>query len=444
MRRPLLAFLPAACAATGALALLLPAGEAFSVTGWTLASDATHVRVFNNFLDASANDHTTPHDQFPGAVGAPLAIWKASVEWGTTLHGNGEGDPTQPGDLGSGGSNWSPSWQGAASGVGAIGDNIHSTISSAGLGVIAYTETGNGGWRIRYNEAFVWDDDPVAPTGLGIDLQTIATHEYGHALGLGHTSVSGCVMSAAAVGVGVMRDLCPDDQAGIQFLYGAAGPAKPSISKVLVDAAGVVTIQGENFAPFANEVWFTKADPAGVGPVKITGVVATGGGTEIVVSFPAAAGPGDVLVNTSGASLSGLSNAWPIDTPGGVSCGTTTYGVGLGGANIATLDTVSSPAVGTTMSLDLAGVPSDVPVLVLIGASDASLPLFGGTVLIDPATLISTHPGLASGGLASVDVAIPATPSIAGAAVYAQGGAADPLGPAGFVLTNGLAIVVCP
>jgi len=40
------------------------------------------VRVFNNFVNPEANQNAVPDPSFPGAVGAPLAIWKAIVEWG--------------------------------------------------------------------------------------------------------------------------------------------------------------------------------------------------------------------------------------------------------------------------------------------------------------------------------------------------------------------------
>jgi hypothetical protein len=49
------------------------------------------VRVFNNFLDAAANDNDPP-TRSSRLDGAELAVWKGIVEWGSALHGDGTGD----------------------------------------------------------------------------------------------------------------------------------------------------------------------------------------------------------------------------------------------------------------------------------------------------------------------------------------------------------------
>ena len=100
--------LSAAAVALGFAALLVAPRRvaAFSMLGHALGLDQRDVRVFNNFADPEANDNTTPHATWPGALGAPMAVWKAVAEWGSRLHGDGENDPSQPGDVGSGGASF--------------------------------------------------------------------------------------------------------------------------------------------------------------------------------------------------------------------------------------------------------------------------------------------------------------------------------------------------
>src|SRR5262245_33892909 len=51
-------------------------GVATSGNGWQ-----RDVRIFNNSTDAAANNNVTTEAAYPGAVGAPLAIWKAARGW---------------------------------------------------------------------------------------------------------------------------------------------------------------------------------------------------------------------------------------------------------------------------------------------------------------------------------------------------------------------------
>lgn len=69
----------------------------------------------------------------------------------------------------------------------------------------------------HFDEAETWSVAVPVPAG-GIDLVTVAAHEFGHALGLGHSAVTGALM--APFYGGPMRTLHSDDIAGIQSLYG--------------------------------------------------------------------------------------------------------------------------------------------------------------------------------------------------------------------------------
>ena len=228
---------PIAALSLGTVLLTPGTSEGYSLIGGQLSQSQRDFRIFNNFTDSDANNNQTPDDQFPGAQGAVMAIWKASVEWGSELHGDGTGDPHQNGSLGSGGANFDPSFQGLATGVGGINDNIHSELSGSSGGVLAFTESpGSNGWRIRYYSSWTWEDGPGTSLGFNnIDLQGVACHEYGHAIGMAHSTASGATMGASIIGNGVQtRSINGDDQAGIQAAYGAASASKPVITGYLL------------------------------------------------------------------------------------------------------------------------------------------------------------------------------------------------------------------
>ncbi|MEM7308389.1 MAG: matrixin family metalloprotease [Planctomycetota bacterium] len=314
-------FLPSL--ALGGAALLLgpaPTSEGYSLIGGSLSTAQRDFRIFNNFTDATANNNQVPDPQFPGHQGAVMAIWKAGIEWGSELHGNGTGDSTQPGGLGSGGANFDAHFQGDTNGIGTTNNNIHSEISGGSGGVLAFAETPiSDGWRIRYYASWTWQDGPGSVFS-GIDLQGVACHEYGHALGLGHSTAGGSpTMAAFLSGSGsAQRSIATDDMNGVQAIYGVKSATKPKINGVSV-SGGTVTITGEDFSTAGNEVWFTNGSitSTGVDPtVKLTGVASTGGGTVITTGVPFGAGPGDVLVKKSASGNSSLSNAWPVDVMG--------------------------------------------------------------------------------------------------------------------------------
>ena len=85
---------------------------------------------------------------------------------------------------------------------------------------------GTIGGDVHFDADRTWVDDP-SDVMAGFDFFTVALHELGHALGLGHSDVAGSVMEA--VYAGTRRTLTADDIAGIQALYGApAAVPEPS------------------------------------------------------------------------------------------------------------------------------------------------------------------------------------------------------------------------
>jgi hypothetical protein len=310
--------LPSAAIA-GAIVLCAPAPSthAWTFIGGSLNLNFRHFRVWNNFSDASANDNTVGHVNYPGYTGAPMALWKAVIEWSSEPHGTGTGDPTQA-ILGSGGANFDSAWGGLVNSSGSTDQNCASELAGSNGGVLAFTETPiSDGWRIFFYSVWDWHDGPggIPFTGNSFDLQGIMCHEYGHALGLGHTPVNGATMEASVSSGDIsIRSIEADDIGGVQALYAVKSGTKPHISSVQGNTASL-TINGTNLPTTNVEVWFTRSGVNSVGsvtPLKLTGQ--SSNGTTMTVAPPAGAGAGDVLVrNGSSAAGSGLSNAYPWD-----------------------------------------------------------------------------------------------------------------------------------
>jgi hypothetical protein len=279
-------------------------GIATSGNGWQ-----RDVRIFNNPNDAAANNNVTPEASYPGALGAPLAIWKAARGWAS--------------DNALAARNFDYDWQGVTTVLDTSDANTVSWDATAcSGGVLAYTETPiDNGWNIVMCDNWNWSDGPGSPSGGQVDIQGVATHELGHALGLGH-STSSCgtcstsaTMCAAICSSGVSeRTITADDQAGLQAVYGPIPANKP----VITSLAGSTTTQqpliinGTGFAPAVN-VKFTAGTSQNTGniPGLVTNVASSNGGTQITVVIPYYADDGNVIVWDPVAGVA--SNAFPIN-----------------------------------------------------------------------------------------------------------------------------------
>src|SRR6185503_193085 len=177
--------------------------------------------------------------------------------------------------------------------------------SSCSASTLAFTETPiSDGWRIRFCDNWTWADGPGTVLGRW-DIQSVMCHEYGHALGMGHSGVGQATMApSVSLGNTGPRSIHPDDVSGIQCVYGVASVTKATIVGTSADTGlNTLTIYGSNFGASGNEVWFCPSAVTATGNdpiVRVTGVSSSAGNTIITVTIPAAAGPGDVIVNAPG------------------------------------------------------------------------------------------------------------------------------------------------
>ncbi|XP_067667987.1 matrix metalloproteinase-19-like [Haliotis asinina] len=86
---------------------------------------------------------------------------------------------------------------------------------------------GPGSHRINGDTHFDDDEEWTYHSDRGTELQTVAAHEFGHALGLGHSGVRGALMAPYYQGYDPNFKLHSDDIRAIQILYGS-NPNRPT------------------------------------------------------------------------------------------------------------------------------------------------------------------------------------------------------------------------
>jgi len=126
------------------------------------------------------------------------------------------------------------------------------------------------------------------------------------------------------------------------------------------------------------------------------------------------------------------------------SCGTTQIGLGVGGANVLSLDTTDSPQVGAVINLVSTGYNGSPVATLILSTTNPVVPLLGGTVYVNHLNPYSLIPVATSGGIGVYALTFPASPSIVGVTGYCQMAAPDAAQTFGWAFTNGLAVTFCP
>jgi hypothetical protein len=120
------------------------------------------------------------------------------------------------------------------------------------------------------------------------------------------------------------------------------------------------------------------------------------------------------------------------------------YGLSAGGANIMTLDSPSTVSIGSTHEYHLSGGQVFGFGGFLANLSSTSIPLFGGTLLVDLDGIISLPLVLGITGEWNTQVNFAANPSLLGLSLHLQAWAMHALQPQGIAFSNGLRGTFCP
>jgi hypothetical protein len=132
---------------------------------------------------------------------------------------------------------------------------------------------------------------------------------------------------------------------------------------------------------------------------------------------------------------------WDYDVSDG--CSWVPYGLGLGGANVLSLDTRSNTTLGSNMTFDVSGGVASAPGFLLLSTASTQLPLKQGYLLVDPTGWLLIPVQADGQGELQLQVSVPASPAWAGLPVSLQVALADAGQGNGWAFSNGLAGVLC-
>ncbi|MEM7263001.1 MAG: matrixin family metalloprotease, partial [Planctomycetota bacterium] len=221
-------------------------------------------------------------------------------------------------------------------------DGVHTfsySPDSGGLGLVAVAIRGFTGSTMEGFDIVCFGDNgigPVAWNGVGDpsvgeeDIAATSVHEFGHVLGLDHNGIPESSMYPVSLGV-IARTLHPDDQEGVQALYGVdpttnGGPLIDDVSPPIGSVGQAVTLIGGNFSWTAGT--FVSIDGVELDPAFF--VVESLERIQVLAMPPHAPGPVSIRIENELGSVE-LSAAFTYTGSGGSTTdGVLTCGLAVG------------------------------------------------------------------------------------------------------------------
>lgn len=133
------------------------------------------------------------------------------------------------------------------------------------LGTLAHAfSPPSGHFHLDGDESWVVSGDLRTAPAAAIDLESVAVHEIGHLLGLGHSSVEESIMFPTITSRTRKVDLAADDVAGVQELYGGNPNGNNSTTTTMPPSSVQERDTSKNGAPTLLSLWW--------GPLLLTAV----------------------------------------------------------------------------------------------------------------------------------------------------------------------------
>nr|UOI39555.1 matrilysin family metalloendoprotease [Betula platyphylla]UVJ47662.1 matrilysin family metalloendoprotease [Betula platyphylla] len=139
-----------------------------------------------------------------------------------------------------------------------VGDHSDGEPFDGVLGTLAHAFSPTSG-RLHLDGAETWvvsGDVSTSSVTSAVDLESVAVHEIGHLLGLGHSSVEDAIMYPSISSRTRKVELATDDVTGIQKLYGA----NPSYNGSSTSSTGAEERDNSNAVPnISGSMWAMRA-----------------------------------------------------------------------------------------------------------------------------------------------------------------------------------------